>query len=564
MKSITKNLIVAFMMLGAIISFIRCSDDTTIDPTTTTITNMYSYVKSNETSSLFASVIEKAGYNVFMDAYGTYTLFLPTDAAVKTYLTTIGKGSVDNLSQTEAQNIVKVHLVKDTLSTIVFTDGKLNTPNLYGQYLLTGAAVTASGSQITINRTSNIILSNQRVGNGIIHVIDKVMIPATKTLAQLIEGNTDYSIFTQALKETGYFDTLNSTSVPVMTVVAETNAALAKAGYTSYAQLKARFSKTGNPKLVSDSLNLYVAYHIIDQVKYMGDLVAASTHLTRVTTEPTIVSVVTAGDSILVNDDTYSGKREVGASLNRANSDVGAVNGVLHESQKHYNIKLRLPTRIDWDLCDFPELKKLTTIYRKANYSFTNEVIPGWERTIATQPVSYSYNGSSPASGTCKDKDALDLPLGVVTGSIRNLYIKMNTPIIPKGKYKVWVCYRFYQRSTNTKNVGVSFYVDDQLIGTHNMMTKPTLRASAGEMEAEGWKCYMYKAPVAPATFDGDVNLPGKMVGFANVTSTGQHRFKFEAVNDGSQSVIIDMIQFIPVNDNQTSPRFNLDGTLVY
>lgn len=564
MKSITKNLIVAFMMLGAIVGFIRCSDDTTIDPTTTTITNMYSYVKGNETSSLFASVIEKAGYNVFMDAYGTYTLFLPTDAAVKTYLTTIGKGSVDNLSQTEAQNIVKVHLVKDTLSTIVFTDGKLNTPNLYGQYLLTGAAVTASGSQITINRTSNIILSNQRVGNGIIHVIDKVIIPATKTLAQLIEGNTDYSIFTQALKETGYYDTLNSTSVPVMTVVAETNAALAKAGYTSYAQLKARFSKTGNPKLFSDSLNLYVAYHIIDQVKYMGDLVAASTHLTRVTTEPTIVSVVTSGDSILVNDDTYSGKREVGASLNRANSDVGAVNGVLHESQKHYNIKLRLPTRIDWDLCDFPELKKLTTIYRKANYSFTNEVIPGWERTIASQPVSYSYNGSSPASGTCKDKDALDLPMGVVTGSIRNLYIKMNTPIIPKGKYKVWVCYRFYQRSTNTKNVGVSFYVDDQLIGTHNMMTRPTLRASAGEMEAEGWKCYMYKAPVAPATFDGDINLPGKMVGFANITSTGQHRFKFEAVNDGSQSVIIDMIQFIPVNDNQTSPRFNLDGTLVY
>lgn len=564
MKSITKNLIVAFMMLGAIVGFIRCSDDTTIDPTTTTITNMYSYVKGNETSSLFASVIEKAGYNVFMDAYGTYTLFLPTDAAVKTYLTTIGKGSVDNLSQTEAQNIVKVHLVKDTLSTIVFTDGKLNTPNLYGQYLLTGAAVTASGSQITINRTSNIILSNQRVGNGIIHVIDKVIIPATKTLAQLIEGNTDYSIFTQALKETGYYDTLNSTSVPVMTVVAETNAALAKAGYTSYAQLKARFSKTGNPKLFSDSLNLYVAYHIIDQVKYMGDLVAASTHLTRVTTEPTIVSVVTSGDSILVNDDTYSGKREVGASLNRVNSDVGAVNGVLHESQKHYNIKLRLPTRIDWDLCDFPELKKLTTIYRKANYSFTNEVIPGWERTIAGQPVAYNYNGSSPGTNICKDKDGLDLPLGVVTGSIRNLYIKMNTPIIPKGKYKVWICYRHYQRSTNTKNVGVSFYVDDQLIGTHNMMTKPTLRASAGEMEAEGWKCYMYKAPVAPATFDGDVNLPGKMVGFANITSTGQHRFKFEAVNDGSQSVIIDLIQFIPVNDNQTSPRFNLDGTLVY
>lgn len=565
------------MFVGIMVSFVRCSSDVSIDPTTSTLKNMYSYVKESTTPSYsnFASIIEKAGYNVFLDAYGSYTLLLPTNQAVTTYLTSIGKKSIDDLSKVEAQNIVKVHLMNDTLSISTFTDGRLQSPTMYGIYLKTGATVSSTGeASYTINKTSNVVTSDIRVGNGIIQVVDKVIEPTVKTIAQLIESNPNYSIFTQALKETGYYDSLAATGRSLITVVAEPNSVLAKAGITSYAQLKARYSKTGNPKLTSDSLNLYVAFHILQDAKYLGDLVSVSSHLTKVSTELTQVSSTLKGDSLLLNDLVFNGVRLVGASLNRANSDVLAVNGIVHEDEKHYTLKVLAATRVDWDICDIPELKKLTSVYRKKSFTFIADTNAysgvKWHRPTAMMPT-YQYNVTvtggnvNPNISLAKDKDALEIPMGFLSSSQRNAWASFKTPIVPKGRYKVWINYPYSKRNANQPNTSIQFYLDNELIGMHNMINPaPSGANNAEELEAVNWKLYMYQAPVAPATFAGNVNFPGKMLGFIDVKYTGTHTFYLQAVNDGSQSIFIDMIQFIPVNENQTKPRFNIDGSLVY
>ncbi len=50
-------------------------------------------------------------------AYGSYTLFAPTNEAVKLYLTEISKPSVGDLTEAEAKDIVTFHLIQDTLAT---------------------------------------------------------------------------------------------------------------------------------------------------------------------------------------------------------------------------------------------------------------------------------------------------------------------------------------------------------------------------------------------------------------------------------------------------------------
>ncbi len=569
MEKLTKYIASALLVFGVLIAFIRCTDNVEIDPNTTTTKNMYSYMKENTAPSYsqFSEVVERAGYEVFMNAYGTYTLFLPTEEAMKVYLSSVGKNAVSDLSKVEAQNLVKNHLIRDTLGLSTFTDGRINKPTLAGQYLLSGATLSANeGAKVTINKFSSIVKSDIRVGNGIIHIIDKVIVPGTKTLAQLLEEKAEYSIFTQALKETGYFDTLNTVGTKFITLIAETNDVLGKAGFDSYAKLKARYSKTGNPKLIADSLNLYIAFHLIDDAKYLGDLVTASSHLTRVSTEPTLVSTSLVGDSLLLNDEVFNGQREVGVGINRSASDIIGMNGVIHQIQKHYTLKIRKPTRIDWDLTDFPELRRLTKIFRKADYYFTTETVEGMSRhregQTQSHPLGYRYNGAQGSVST--NRDCVELPMGFTQFSQRNAWYKMNTTIIPKGKYKVWVCYRYFKSGASSNNLGISFFLDDTFIGTHNMISQAPVATNSGELEALGWKYYMYQAPVAPATFAGDRNSPGKMVGFIDVKFTGKHRFEFSAVNDGSQSMYIDMIQFIPVNDNQISPRYNIDGSLVY
>ena len=107
-----------------------------------------------------------------------------------------------------------------------------------------------------------------------------------------------------------------------MTVVAESNDVLAKAGYSSYAALKARFSKTGKPASVNDSLNIYIGYHIITDAKYLGDIISASSHLTKVATEPTVVSAKLDDQAVLLNDDVFNGVREPGIELIRAAASI--------------------------------------------------------------------------------------------------------------------------------------------------------------------------------------------------------------------------------------------------
>ncbi len=551
MKKLIQTLSFLFVGLWISLSFTGCSDITIVE-TTTSDANLYSYLKKYpEKYSDFTTIIDKAGYDSFLDAYGAYTLFAPTNTAVKAYMTQAGK-SVEQLSKEEAQNIVKIHVIRDTLTTKSFKDGKLPLVTMYNQYLLSGVSNGTEGSSYTINRQANVIESNIKAGNGMLHILDAVLKPATKTLAQLVESNPEYSIFTQALKETGYYDSLNTVSQSLdnrfVTLVAESNAVLAKAGYADYAALKSRFSKTGNPTLASDSLNIYIGYHIIKDAKYLGDIITATSHLTKVATEPTVVSAKLEGQSVLLNDDIFNGVREPGIELVRSASDNTATNGVLHSAGAHYNVKLRLPTRIDWDVCDFPEMKKLTQYYGKQNYQFpVGTVLQDITWANASFPPLYVYGSSNNAA----KRDYLQVPMGVPS---RNLWLEMKTPLIPKGRYRVWMCYR-RQRTSNSFTITCTGAIDGEVLTRPFLFIDQVPNLSAGELESLGWKIYM-----SPGT---DINAAGRLLGTIDIKTTDRHLFRLQAIAGTHSPNNIDLIQFIPVNQNQISPRHLPDGSLV-
>jgi len=133
--------------------------------------------------------------------------------AIKIYLQQIGKAATDELDTTALKDLVRIHLIQDTVSTSGFTDGKLSTPTMYGQYLITG--VNDAGITM-VNRQAFITQSNILIGNGYIHVIDHVLQPARLTLAKMVEQNSKFSIFTQALKATGFYDTL---TLPIILIL---------------------------------------------------------------------------------------------------------------------------------------------------------------------------------------------------------------------------------------------------------------------------------------------------------------------------------------------------------
>ncbi len=549
MKNIIQSISAMVLSIFLGLCLWGCTDITIVE-TTTGDANLYSYLlKYPDKYGDFAKIVEKAGYDSFLDAYGAYTMFAPNNQAVQKYLTGLGKQTA-SLSKEEAQNIVKLHVIRDTLTTSSFKDGKLPLVTMYGQYLLSGVGNSASGSSYTLNRQANVIETNVKTGNGMLHAIDAVLSPATKSIAELVASNANLSIFTQALKETGYYDSLNVLNENLdkrfMTLVAESNSVLAAAGYSDFAKLKARFSQTGNPKLKSDSLNIYVAYHILVGAKYLGDIITASSHLTKVTTEPTVVSSKLDGQTVLLNDDTFNGVREPGVELIRTESDFTATNGVLHSTAGHYNVKLRLPTRIDWDVCDFPELKKLSAYYGKKSYSFpVGTVIQDIQWANASFPPVYVIDA------VASKRDYLQVPMGVPS---RNLWLDMKTPIIPKGRYKVWMCYR-RQRTSNSFTITCTGAIDGEVLTRPFLFIDQVPTLGEGELESLGWKIYM-----SPGT---NINMAGRLLGTVDIKTTDRHMFRLQAINGTHSPNNIDMIQFIPITQNQITPRHTPDGTLV-
>jgi uncharacterized surface protein with fasciclin (FAS1) repeats len=60
------------------------------------------------------------------------------------------------------------------------------------------------------NRTSNIIQTDIAASNGVIHAIDKVLLPGDKNIVQTAIANPDFSILVEAVTAAGLVDTLSA------------------------------------------------------------------------------------------------------------------------------------------------------------------------------------------------------------------------------------------------------------------------------------------------------------------------------------------------------------------
>ncbi len=535
--------------------------------------NITQYFETNPTQfSLFDQILEKTGYAGFLGAYGAYTVFAPNNDAINLYLKGMGKTSIADVNIDTLKQMAQYHIILDTLSTGNFKDSKLPTPTLYGQYLLTGATNVNGVSSYTINNNQALVVqTNIFLGNGIVHVIDHVLRPATLTLAQLIQNNPKYSIFSQALKATGLYDTLNVLPINAtnpkrkyLTAFIVPDSAIIAAGFPDFNSLKAKYSTTGNPMNPNDSLYLYVAYHIVPENSYLTDIISTGSHHTLSPTD--VISDVLLGQTILINNDTFNGVLEPGIPVDRANSNITATNGVLHAVLANYKIKVRLAQPLYWDVADIPEFRANTSTFRRPGKNFQLPY-PGAESAIASGTgtnngnIQYTCVSTTDASAYYWN-DFLGLFQFRTGGAFGQ--VMWHTPTIVKGKYKVWICF-----GGNATNAGAQFFFDggdgveqvlQNVIPKFSTTTIPNSTDPGPVLESKGYKRYAADLPI---TSNKQV---GYLLGVVNVITTDRHYLRMKAIggaNNDNNPLPIDMFHFIPTTQDQEQPRFKKDGTTV-
>ncbi|MBD0824473.1 fasciclin domain-containing protein [Aestuariibaculum marinum] len=545
---------VCLTLIATVVLF-NCSEEKFKESTDETL-NITEFLRANtEQYSLFLEILDITDYASFMNTYGTYTLFLPTNEAVEAYMADLGVSTLASVPLEDLQELAKLHILEQKIVTTSFTDGKITSPSMQGQFLITGAVNSADGSSIVVNKSAKITTSNVEVGNGVIHEIDEVLRVATKTLAETIESDPSLSLFTEALKATGWYEELDRPityvdSVPsYLSVIAQTNAVFEEAGYNNLDDLKARYSHLDDPMNPEDSLNLFVAYRISPGLNYLADLAVTPALLTKAPLE--VISIKLAADTLLINEETFNGILEKGVEIDRDPSDETTSNGVLHLVKENYFIKKRLPAPVYFDLGDQPEFRQLSSVYR----------VPGmWASLSDAELADVTWEGSPSVTYSCFDLgsssrpgwhgDVLDI-LRLRDGYINN--IEFNTPVIIKGQYKVWISWRQNSRAPNSVR---AYFNDTPLARTFNMTEYGDSSTPERVLESQG-----YKRHISPFTSRYNCRL----LGVINVETTGRHKFRLQSLAYAGGNSWFDVVEFRPVDMDQLYPKFEAGGDgLIY
>lgn len=544
------NLLKITLVFLTALVFQNCTPEKIKERTDETL-NITDYLRANPEYSLFLEILEITNYASFMNTYGTYTLFLPTNDAIKQYLTDVGATSLKEVPLVDLQNLAKLHILDKKINTNSFTDGKILTPTMYGQYLITGAANTDGVSSTTVNKTSNILASNVEVGNGVIHIIDKMLRVADKTLAQTIEENANLSLFTEVLKATGWYDKLNEPLTydankvgSHLTVMAQTNEVFSAAGFTTLDDLKAKYATTADPLNPEDGLNLFVQYHVLPKLNYLADLATTPIFETKAPLE--VISSSLIKDVIYLNRDVFNGVLEEGVAMVRPPSDVTCSNGVLHFVDGHFDIKKRVPMPVYFDLCNQAEFAANVANYRK-----TGGVTFGYGADVfkeITWTGNQTYQLKWAPNSNAWNGDQLEV-FRLRPGSGGQQNVTFTTPAIIKGRYKIWVSYRTNgSGSTQVK----AFFNGVQLPRLINLREAANNPSGTNAIPDRVLESQGYKRPMYPFA---STSINSRLVGIVDVPTTGRHKFTLHSDVDGGQAWF-DIVEFRPIDMDQIWPKF--------
>jgi transforming growth factor-beta-induced protein len=125
---------------------------------------------ANENFSTLVSAVVKAGLVDALSGEGPFTVFAPTNAAFDALFAELGIAGIDDLTAEELTPILLYHVVSGNVLSTDLANGEVPT-------LKEGSSITVDLSSGVMINESNVVAADVQGANGVIHVIDKVLLP---------------------------------------------------------------------------------------------------------------------------------------------------------------------------------------------------------------------------------------------------------------------------------------------------------------------------------------------------------------------------------------------------
>ena len=290
-----------WLIAGSVVWLAACSSS---DPTVLDV------AREDTRFGILVEAVEAVGLQATLDGPGPLTLFAPTDTAFAALLTELGVTKAQLLADTALlTEVLRYHVLSSKVEASAVPLGKPVTTSQGGYLKIESAAGGALTIQDGRNRSAGITTTDIGARNGVVHFIDKVILPANRDVVQTAQAVPEFSILVEALLAADLAGALSGAGP--FTVFAPTDAA--------FADLLTRLGLT-KTQLLADTalLTSVLRYHVVDGLVLKADVPVG-----------TPIATLEPGKSFSV-DATLAITDGQGGQAQIVSTDVFASNGVIH------------------------------------------------------------------------------------------------------------------------------------------------------------------------------------------------------------------------------------------
>jgi transforming growth factor-beta-induced protein len=272
-----------------------------------TVVDLATY--SDNFTSLVGAVV-KADLAGALSGDGPFTVFAPTNDAFAALFAALGISDLDEVAVEDLTSILTYHVVGDNVMSTELSAGSV--ASISGEEF----EVTIDG-EVMINGTVKVVATDIQGTNGVIHVIDAVLVPEmqkSNTIADIAVANSEFSILVEALMKADLVGAV-ADSEAELTVFAPTNDA--------FVALLSELGATSLDDVPVGTLTDILLYHVIGSKAMSTDLASGYFPTLSTFSDNNLSMYIEVGEGVTINGNTMV-----------TAADIEADNGVIHVVDK--------------------------------------------------------------------------------------------------------------------------------------------------------------------------------------------------------------------------------------
>jgi uncharacterized surface protein with fasciclin (FAS1) repeats len=304
-----QNSKIKFSLIIAIFSiisvFTSCKKDET-KPVVIPPKDVVDVALSDAKFTTLTKLLTDNGLVTALKGAGPFTVFAPTNDA-------FAKIDASKLTKDELVAVLKAHVLGAKVLAADVTSGK-------AQSLSDPIYLSKNANGVYINGAIKVSQADVQASNGVIHVIDNVILPPSKSLVSIAGGNADFSeLVSLVLKaDPGVAKALTDASDKGFTVFAPTNAAFTELYKTVPKDTLLKASKKA-------FLTSVLLYHVVEGRVFSSDLPNVSGEVASANGKDKLTFDLASGAKV-------KGKSSGNSTITATN--ILATNGVIHVIDK--------------------------------------------------------------------------------------------------------------------------------------------------------------------------------------------------------------------------------------